>query len=174
MVDRVDVRPATTEDATAVEAVAVAAWNHDYPAVLNREQPAEAARDWYDAEEMRRDIDDPAHVVQVAERDDRVVGFVHAFAAATDTAGRDEGNVLRLYVHPEARGEGIGARLLDAARSALAERGCGRVRAMVLAANEAGRSFYEACGFEETDETGTTVIDGESYEEVVLVDERRS
>lgn len=174
MDDRTEVRAATSEDATAVEAVAAAAWEHDYPAVLNRERPAEAARDWYDADQMRRDIDDPAHVVQVAERGDRVVGFVHAFAAATDTTGRDEGSVLRLYVHPEARGEGVGSRLLDATRDALTDRGCDRVRAMVLAANEAGRAFYEACGFEETEETGTTVIDGEPYEEVVFVDDRRS
>lgn len=174
MVNRTDVRAATTEDATAVEAVAAAAWEHDYPAVLNRDRPAEAARDWYDAERLRRDIDDPAYVVQVAERGDQVVGFVHAFAAAMDTTERDEGTVLRLYVHPDARGEGVGSRLLDAARDELVDRGCDRIRAMVLAANETGRAFYEACGFEETEETGTTVIDGESYEEVVFVDDRRS
>lgn len=174
MADSAEVRAATTEDAPAVEAVAAAAWEHDYPAVLNRDRPAEAARDWYDAERLRRDIDDPAHVVQVAERDDRVIGFVHAFAAATDTAGRDDGTILRLYVHPDARGEGVGSKLLDAAHNVLADRGCDRVRAMVLAANEAGRAFYAASGFEETDETGTTVIDGESYEEVVFVSDRRS
>jgi len=174
MVDRTDVRAAMTADAAAVESVAAAAWDHDYPAVLNRERPGEAARDWYDAEKLRRDIEDPAHVVRVAERGDRIVGFVHAFAAATDTEDRSEGSILRLYVHPDAREEGVGSRLLDATREALAERGCDRVRAMVLAANEAGRAFYEACGFAETDETGTTVIDGEPYDEVVFVDERRS
>lgn len=174
MVERTDVRAATPGDAAAIESVAAAAWDRDYPSVLNRERPAEAARDWYDADRMRRDIDDPAHVVYVADRDDRVVGFVHAFAAATDTAGRTDGDVLRLYVHPDARGEGVGSRLVDAVCDALADRGCDRVRAMVLAANEAGRAFYEACGFEETDETGTTVIDGEPYEEVVFVAERRS
>jgi ribosomal protein S18 acetylase RimI-like enzyme len=174
MVDRTDVRAATPGDAAAVESVAAAAWDHDYPSVLSRERPGEAARDWYDAERIRGDIEDPAHVVRVAERGDGVVGFVHAFAAATDTGGRDEGSILRLYVHPDARGEGVGSLLLDDARDSLSERGCDRVRAMVLAANEAGRAFYEACGFEETDETGTTVIDGEPYDEVVFVDDRRS
>jgi ribosomal protein S18 acetylase RimI-like enzyme len=169
------IRPAEPTDAATVEAVAAAAWAHDYPDVLNRDRPGEAARDWYDSDRMARDIEDPAYVVLLAERDDETVGFVQAFGPSSDTRTEEtEGSILRLYVHPGARGEGVGRALLEAARTELFDRGSERVRAMTLAANEAGRAFYTACGLEATDEVAETVIDGERYDEVVFVDDRRS
>lgn len=75
---------------------------------------------------------------------------------------------------PTRVGREIGRALLEAARAELFDRGSERVRAMTLAANEAGRAFYTACGLKETDERAETVIDGERYDEVVFVDARRS
>ena len=111
----------------------------------------------------------------LADRDGEVAGFVQAFGPSDDTHTEErEGSILRLYVRPDARGEGVGRELLDAARAELFDRGSDRVRAMTLAANEAGRAFYAACGLTKTDEVAETVIDGERYEEVVFVDDRRS
>ena len=175
MPDDLTIRTAESDDATTVEAVAAAAWEHDYPDVLNRARPGKAARDWYDSERMARDIEDPAYLVVVADRGGEPVGFVQAFGPSEQGhTAETEGSILRLYVHPDARGEGIGRALLEAARTELFDRGSERVRAMTLAANEAGRAFYTACGLEETDERAETVIDGERYDEVVFVDARRS
>lgn len=114
MPDDLTIRTAELDDATTVEAVA-AAWEHDYPDVLNRDRPGEAARDWYDSERMVRDIEDPAYLVFVADRGGEPVGFVQAFGPSEQGhTAETEGSVLRLYVHPNARGEGNRAR---AARS---------------------------------------------------------
>lgn len=168
------IRAARPADAATIEAVAAAAWEHDYPEVLGREHPGKAAREWYDPERLARDIEDPTNLFRAAEHAGTVVGFVHGVGPSGETDGPAVGNVLRVYVHPDARGEGVGRALLDAARSVLAERGCTEIRATVLAANEAGCAFYEACGFERTGETAETTIDGGRYEEVVFAESRRS
>ncbi|MFB6118992.1 GNAT family N-acetyltransferase [Halosegnis sp.] len=166
-----EVRPAEESDAQAIEAVAAAAWEHDYPDLLAREHPGAAARDWYDPERIRRDAADPTHVLLLAEEDDCVVGFVHAFAPREDDdATAETGDILRVYVRPDARGRGVGRELVNAARQRLHERGYETVRAMALAANETATDFFAACGFERTDERGETTIDGDSYEEVVFID----
>ena len=87
-----------------------------------------------------------------------VVGFAHA--VVTD----GEATILRVYVHPEARGDGVGTGLLETTIEAAWERAADRVRAMVLSSNEPGNAFYDNAGFEPV-ETGETVIAGERYEE---------
>lgn len=156
----VQVRPARAEDAPAVARVAEQTWEHDYPGVLNRENLAAAAREWYDPERSRAAVRDPAYLLYVAESDaGDIQGFVHAFD------DDETGIILRAYVHPNARGEGIGRKLVETVCDALTERGCERVTATVLAENEAGVAFYESLGFEATGDTGETEIGGEFYEE---------
>jgi ribosomal protein S18 acetylase RimI-like enzyme len=166
-----EVREAEPADAQAIEAVAAAAWEYDYPELLSREHPGQAAHDWYDPDRIRRDATDPTHALLLAEEDGRVVGFVHAFGLTEDDASTDEsGDVLRVYVRPDARGRGVGRSLVDAARDELHDRGYNTIRAMALAANDAAWEFYESCGFEPTDDREETTIDGERYEEVLFVD----
>ena len=166
-----EVREAEPADAQAVEAVAATAWESDYPELLSREHPGQAAHDWYAPERIRRDATDPTHVLLLAEEDDRVVGFVHAFGPAEDAAATAEcGDILRAYVRPDARGRGVGRALVDAARDELHDRGYDEINAMALAANDAAWAFYEACGFEPTDDREETTIDGERYEEVLFAD----
>ena len=75
----------------------------------------------------------------LAERDGALVGFVLAIAPAGTggqrlfATGKGTGRISALGVAPEARGQGLGSALLDAALAFLRERGCGRV---VVAAHE--------------------------------------
>ena len=75
------------------------------------------------------------------------------------------GGLGALYVDPDWWGAGVGTRLLAAVTAALRERGVDRVEARVLAANEVGRAFYEARGFEPVREATTTLF-GETVLEV--------
>lgn len=78
-----------------------------------------------------------------------VVGFV-SFDVERDGLDRDveRGVIQNLYVVPSARNRGLGSELLDAAEDALSAAGVDRIVLEAMAANEAGRRFYEARGYE--------------------------
>lgn len=154
------VRDATAADIPGIRRVAERAWRSDY--ALTRETAEAAVRDWYGDERMRDEVDSDDSPVVVADDGDGVVGFAHGVVSPTEGFG----TVLRLYVDPERRREGVGSALLEAIETRLAE-DCHRLQATVLSANEAGRAFYRAAGYEETGE-GETTIGGEQYPEVVL------
>lgn len=160
------VREATTGDVASIRAVAEASWERDYADLLTRDTVAAGVNDWYDEATLTAQVTDERTPVRVAEAedgdggngDDGVVAFAHGYVDG------ETGHVLRLYVHPADRRSGIGERVLDATVDALVERGSERVDATVLAANEQGRAFYEAQGFEEVAVAETT-IGGEPYPE---------
>jgi ribosomal protein S18 acetylase RimI-like enzyme len=154
------IRAATPADVTAIERVARASWHTDYPDVLSRETVEEGVEEWYDDEQLTAEIERDDAVVLVARREGEIDGFAHAVVT------EDRGTILRVYVHPDARGEGIGSRLLDRTEGELRDRGANHVQAMVLADNELGRTFYEGAGFTLEDE-GETTIGGDPYRECV-------
>ena len=162
-------REATTADVASIRAVAEASWERDYADLLTRDTVAAGVNDWYDEATLTAQVTDERTPVRVAEtengggetnegEDGQIVGFAHGYVDG------ETGHVLRLYVHPEERRSGIGERVLDATVDALVERGSERVDATVLAANEQGRAFYEAQGFEQVAVAETT-IGGEPYPE---------
>lgn len=154
------IRDATAADIPGIQRVAERAWTNDY--ALTRETAEAAVGDWYGDERMRAEVDSDDSPVVVADDGESVVGFAHGVVSPTEGAG----TVLRLYVDPDRRREGVGSTLLEAIERRLAE-DCHRLRATVLAANETGRAFYRAAGYEESGESETT-IGGEQYPEVVL------
>jgi ribosomal protein S18 acetylase RimI-like enzyme len=78
-----------------------------------------------------------------------VVGFV-SFEVERDGLDRDveRGVIQNLYVVPESRNRGLGSGLLDAAEEALTATGADHIVLEAMAANQAGRRFYEARGYE--------------------------
>jgi ribosomal protein S18 acetylase RimI-like enzyme len=153
----VTVRPATEEDLTAIGRVAERSWRVDYADILTRERVETAVNDWYEPESLAAELADDRTLLPVADRDG-IVGFAHATRTGPD------GHLLRLYVLPEHRREGVGRALLTETTERLRERGVERVHAMVLAANEPGQRFYEWFGFERV-AAGTTEIGEERHEE---------
>lgn len=100
-------------------------------------------------ERWRNDIDerlrDEGYALFVAERDGALVGFASAqrwtppliYAASFDV------HLDELFVVPEARGRGLGGHLVDAVAAWAGALGAECVRLGVLAANAAGRGFWE-------------------------------
>ena len=99
-----------------------------------------------------------AAVAFVAEADGSVVGFAHAFVDP------EEVTLLRLYVRPDSRGEGVGRDLFEALVDRATEAGADRLRATALAANDPGAAFYRAMGLERV-ATDETTVAGERYPE---------
>lgn len=155
----IQIRPATQSDREAIREVAREAW-HDTYDDLDPETVDETVDAWYDDEVFASALDEPGTAVLVAEHDREVVGFTHG------VVHEDEGDVLRMYVHPDHQGEGIGTALHERLREDLEDFNMQRMRAIDLASNESGRRFYEALGFEKSGE-GTVEIDDTEYEEVV-------
>jgi len=155
-------REATVDDVEAVHDVARATWEHDYPSVVNREAATETVDDWYGRDQLVADVRRGDALVLVAVADDDVVGFVHGVVDG------DRGTILRAYVHPDGRDEGLGRGLVDAALDAFRDRGCERAEAMVLARNDPGNAFYDALGFEHV-ATDTTLVGGDGYDEHVYL-----
>ncbi|AXR79502.1 GNAT family N-acetyltransferase [Natrarchaeobaculum sulfurireducens] len=166
-----DIRPAKPDDFEAIEAVARATW-HDTYDDLEADVIDETVDDWYTDDSMP--LEAPGTVVLVAERagprstssrtesseDDEIVAFTHAVAQG------DAADVLRMYVHPDYQGDGIGTELHERLLAELEAYDIERVRSIDFAFNDASRRFYEGLGFEQTD-TGEVVIDGESYDEAM-------
>lgn len=156
-------REATADDVEQIQQVVKASWETDYPDILSRESIDAGIDDWYSRERLLDQLERRRTLLLVAEADGTgvdgtVVGFVHGLWEGA------EGDVLRLYVHPDHRGEGVGGDLLERTLERLSARDVDRIEAMVLAANDPGNAFYRSFGFEQVD-TGETTIGGESYRE---------
>lgn len=154
------IRFATTDDVEGIRRVARKSWRTDYPEILSRETAEEAVEEWYDPDRIEEEIESDDALIPVLETDDDgdIIGFAHAVWDA------QAGTVLRLYVAPDHRDQGIGTDLLTWTVDALADRDVERVRALVLSENEPGNAFYRAFGFEKTGEDRTTIGD-ETYRE---------
>ncbi|UPV75141.1 GNAT family N-acetyltransferase [Halorussus limi] len=174
-----EIREATENDIPTIRSVARESWRSAYADAVPESVVEDAVAAWYADETMTRIVGDDEQVCLVAtdeseaqsasedasgERSEPRVGEIVGFAhGATDDG---EGDILRLYVHPDRWHEGIGTALLEAMEDRLTEMGAERVQAMVLADNEMGNAFYESHGFEKTDEAETQ-LDGTTRTENV-------
>ncbi|ELZ19509.1 GNAT family N-acetyltransferase [Natrinema limicola] len=152
-----DIRSATAADFEAITEVARETWHATYDE-LEADMIDRTVDDWYTDDSMP--LEAPGTIVLVAEENGDLVGFTHAVAQG-DTA-----DILRLYVHPDHQGEGIGSALHEHLLEEIDSYDVDRLRSFDFAFNDASRAFYEGLGFEQTDE-GQVEIDGEYYPEAV-------
>jgi len=94
---------------------------------------------------------DPVFEALMAELDGVPVGFALTFRNYSTWEGRAGLFVEDLYVQPQARGHGVGRKLLAAVARRAVERGCKRVDLNVLHWNPA-REFYDRVGFTHLEE----------------------
>jgi GNAT superfamily N-acetyltransferase len=99
---------------------------------------------------------DPRNFVLLAREDDgrgRAVGYAFARIYDADSATWDGDrpvlDVETLALLPEARGAGLGSKLLALMREEVASRGYARLELTVVAGNRDARRFYEREGLEE-------------------------
>lgn len=94
---------------------------------------------------------DDSHSVYVAvDQQDLAAGYLSVHWLPYLFLRGPEGYVSELFVLAAARGSGIGAALLDAARDEAAQRGCSRLSLMNNRQRESyHRKFYEKQGWEE-------------------------
>ena len=126
-----EIRPASTDDASAMVQVKKLTW------------PEEEIR----LNQVKRVLDDPAHEVLVAEVQGRVAGFVDSFVT-TAANGDLRWEVDLLAVHPDWRGRQLGQKMILACLKAGQERGAAFARALIQVENRASQISFERCGFQ--------------------------
>ena len=97
-------------------------------------------------------LDEPAIIILVAERDGEVVGYTYAGVEGNDYMSlRGPAGVLHdIVVDPAQRGHGVGRMLLDATIEALRKRGAPRVVLETAEKNEEAQRLFDRAGFRRT------------------------
>ncbi len=165
----VAVRTGRATDAPAVGFVQALVYRHDHAEVLPREA-LDAMTGPRLGQVWRRSLEQPPtprHRLLVATEGPRVVGYV-AIGPAGDEPGLEAGATGMIYeggVHPEARHQGHGSRLLNAAvdtlRAGTADGGLEAVATWVLADAEETRAFLQEAGFAPDGAWRDRVVDDE-------------
>lgn len=143
------VRRARPNDAPAVGMVQAVVFREAYSGrvpddVVALFEPDAFARSW------RESLASPpggVHRLMVACAGDQVVGIAAVGPSQDPDAGPATGEVTVLGVHPDARRQGHGSRLLNATVDVLREAGADAASLWVLADDEPGRAFLAASGF---------------------------
>jgi GNAT superfamily N-acetyltransferase len=103
------------------------------------------------ASEVRRGVQRDSCRLFVADDAARLVGFLFAEVETSNapTPEPPPAWIHELWVEPEARGAGVGARLLAEAEAFFKERGVARLSVRVESANDVGLEFWGRRGFSE-------------------------
>lgn len=143
------VRRARPNDAPAVGLVQAIAFREAYAGrvpdeVVSLFEPDAFARGW---RESLAAPPEGVHRLLVACAGEQVVGLAAIGPSQDPDAGPAAGEVTVLAVHPDARRQGHGSRLLNASVDLLAEAGAESVTLWLLPDDEATRAFLSASGF---------------------------
>ena len=166
------VRRARPNDAPAVGMVQATVFRETYAGrvpddVVALFEPDAFARSW------RESLTAPpegVHRLMVACAGDQVVGLVAVGPSQDPDAGGASGEVTVLGVHPDARRQGHGSRLLNAGVDVLREAGADTVSVWVPHDDEDARAFLAASGFAPDGAYRDRVVspDGDTLREVRL------
>ncbi len=141
----IQLRQATGEDAALISRIIAATWHGAYQGLIDpvylarlpEEYWLPAMRSWLSSERMYGCI---------AALDGRPVGCV-IYGRCRDEDLPNAGEIVSLYVLPEAAGQGIGSQLLQTALRALQDEGYDRVALWSILGNDHAERFYQRHGF---------------------------
>ena len=144
------VRLARASDAPAVGLVQAVVWREAYAAhlpaeVVDQFEPRGFTNAW------RSSLQNPPsrdHILLVACAGEQVVGFAAVAPSGDPDLADDGAELLVLGVHPEARRQGHGSRLLNAAVDTARGRGRLSLAAWILADASEVRAFLHSAGLE--------------------------
>jgi len=102
----------------------------------------------------------------VAERDSAIVGYALYFFTYSTFLARPSLYLEDLFVHPAARGGGVGERFMRALAKEAERRGCGRFEWTVLDWNVDAQKFYRRLGAEVLSSWWTCRVTGEGLKQL--------
>jgi GNAT superfamily N-acetyltransferase len=149
------IRRARVDDAAALADINTRGWTFAYSEYVDVEKIIAASGDlearW---REGLSDRHDPRHIWVAEDDGGSVVGFVSVGPSRDDDARVGEGELMAIYLAPEAVGGGVGRALLARGEQSLADLGFRAATLWVFAANDRARRFYERNGWTEEPDSG--------------------
>jgi GNAT superfamily N-acetyltransferase len=115
------------------------------------------------AERWRARLELPGSYNLVAVLDGRPAGM----ASGVPTDDRSVAELISMWVHPDARGHGVGDRLMAAVEQWARQVGAQVLRLAVVEDNEAATALYRRNGFVDTEGPGDLMPDGIRREKVM-------
>jgi diamine N-acetyltransferase len=147
----VTIRPARSADTQNLAALAIQVWLHTYATSGIREALSAFVFSTFTREIFQQRIEDPQHLLLVAEIDHHLVAYADLdFASPCGVAPARHTELATLYVQEYFAGRGLGSRLM-AACTQHAETRCGspNLWLSVYHLNESAIHFYRKQGFAE-------------------------
>lgn len=156
-----DIRSAEFSDISGIRSVATDAWYEAHAPIIGADTVEEFLKEYYDTESFRNRVKHEELLLDVVmDTDDTVAGYVLASPTDDDEAVF---NLSHIYVDPNRWREGLGQRLLEHVTQKIRNRGAERIRLGVMAANDRAVEFYEAAGYDQTDEFYDDRIEAYGY-----------
>lgn len=161
---RVEIRMVTENDnLLAVSDIYERSWKYAYRGIV-----PDAYLDGIPAGQWAPRLRQQGRSSLVALHEGQIVG-TSSFAPARMESMKEWGEIISLYVLPEAMDKGIGYELLKSAVAQLRREGFSSVYLWVLEDNTRARRFYERYGFERSGAVQTANIGGKMLREVQYV-----
>ena len=140
------IRNADIQDAAVLAQIHALSWQAAYPGIVPDEVLYEFTPD------NRRPIFEKALIEGIGEYTlifdgDTAAGFLSLGKCWDTDAGETCGEIWSIYLRPDCRGRGIGARLMHWGLEELKKRGYLEATLWVLEENLTARAFYENLGF---------------------------
>jgi ribosomal protein S18 acetylase RimI-like enzyme len=143
------IRRATQQDVAAIVDFSRVVVHPVYAALIDARYADELIATWWSPQQLTADIaDDVVLVAESVSGAEPFAGFVHVNTVDDDPV------MWKLYVHPDCRNMGVGARLVDAVIATLPSTATS-LRTEHVAANHRAARFYEREGFAVESPTST-------------------
>ena len=140
------IRRALPDDVPELEALAHHVFKHAYSHTMDPGDLAAHVGRFLSAAAFAAALE--SCVILVAEQDGRMMGFTQFGPTREETAGPDDRELIRLYVHPDYQNRGIGSGLLTAALEHPVLASAPRVFLEVWEKNYGAMRLYCRYGFE--------------------------
>jgi ribosomal protein S18 acetylase RimI-like enzyme len=137
---KVELRPATAQDAEPIADLQIAAWQVAFTPILPDDYVM-PEREAFLA------VGGRPSVTTVAEVEGAVAGFCGHGPSRDEGAGPEEGEIRALFVHPDHWRGGVGTTLAANALERLRKEGYSEAMLWSFRDNEAANAFYERLGF---------------------------